>query len=190
VEKQKPPAAMPIGTHPAVKAYEDLFSKLTRRQRGLLDPPYDPVSRKRWERECQKRAISLPIDRAKRLNWIIEIGLEKRAEELCQTWAKRFKIESKDRIFDPWDYVEAEFWPDYHGLSTRARNCLYSSGLRDKQSVLTLLDDKSLKKIRNLGKKTYREILHWLGIEEPPKVLCPHCGKPIATTWMLAHWKP
>jgi DNA-directed RNA polymerase alpha subunit len=64
----------------------------------------------------------------------------------------------------------------YEGLSVRARNCLWRAELRDKQSILKVIQENRLKKIQWVGAKIEREIMQWLEVVKIEKV-CPTCGQ-------------
>ena len=46
-------------------------------------------------------------------------------------------------------------------ISTRAHKCLLNSGCTNVEDVIALSDD-TIRKMRNMGKKTASEIAHWL----------------------------
>lgn len=71
----------------------------------------------------------------------------------------------------------------YDRLSARAANCLWQANFKTVAQVRLAVQDHSLLKYRNLGKKTFEEIAKALGeVDSLPSGLhrlqtCPHCGK-------------
>lgn len=71
------------------------------------------------------------------------------------------------------------------GLSCRAANILYNNDIKTRPQVVAALETGRLafpewKKVRNLGKKTYKEICKWVGktpVLSVKQRTCPHCGK-------------
>jgi hypothetical protein len=65
------------------------------------------------------------------------------------------------------------------GLSNRAKNCMASAALLNRESILRIFRSGQLGFVRNCGSKTQAEIALWLGEKtesEPHCVSCPHCG--------------
>lgn len=70
---------------------------------------------------------------------------------------------------------------DFVGLSVRARNGLRAACYWSRAEIEEAIQGGTFKyeRMRNFGKKSFEEVLVWMGRDIPKKQnkTCPHCGK-------------